>query len=89
MQGYNATLFGSLRAAGLRVIPLDTFDFTADHRQPVGVRPAGQRHFARLRRTATVPGLRTDRSFTALTWAFADGAPDHGRADMLASTRSR
>ncbi len=84
VQGYNATLFGSLQAAGLRVIPLDTFDFLHE----IIANPSA---YGLVNVTSPACGaapslgcVPTDPS-TALTWAFADGVhPTTGAHQMLA-----
>jgi outer membrane lipase/esterase len=84
VQGYNATLFGSLEAAGLRVIPLDTYDFLHEiiaDPSAYGLVNVTMPACGALPSLGCVP---VDPS-TALTWAFADGVhPTTGAHQMLA-----
>ena len=84
VQGYNATLFGSLDAAGLRVIPLDTYDFLHEiiaDPSAYGLVNVTMPACGALPSLGCVP---VDPS-TALTWAFADGVhPTTGAHQMLA-----
>ena len=83
--GYNATLFGGLQAAGLRVIPLDVFDFlheiTAD---------PGTYGFTNVTTPAcgTAPSLGCNPAnfvdpTAASTYAFADGVHPTTAAHQL------
>ena len=82
--GYNATLFGSLQAAGVQVIPLDTFNFLHE----IIANPSA---YGLVNVTAPACGaaaalgcIPADPA-TATTWAFADGVhPTTGAHEMLA-----
>ena len=87
VDGYNQTLFGGLQAAGLRVIPLDTFHFLREIAADPGAVRLHQRHHPGLRRDG-IAGLQSGqfrRPGRGETYAFADGVhPSTAAHAMLA-----